>query len=427
MQIIRKDISQTKVKLSIKASDSELTSIKKQVLQHFAGKMKLPGFRSGKAPLYVIEKNIDSNILQAEFVDEAINHLYQDAVKNKSLRTVNSPKVSIKKFVPFTELEFEAEIEVVGKVTLPDYSKIKKQRDSVIVSEKDVTEVIDNLRIRSAEKKDVERSAKKNDQVIIDFKGVDSKGIAINGAEGKDYPLVLGSNSFIPGFEDNLTGLKNAETKTFTLTFPKGYGVKSLANKIVTFTVTVKKVQELIEPKLDDEFAAKVGPFKTISELKKDIKTQLENEKSNQADRMLENEIIQEIVKKSKLEVPETLVTDQIVQLKNEVRQNLIYRGQTWEEMLKAEGKTEEEYVTEQLKPEAELRVKTGLILAEISIAEGLEISPEELEVRMQILKTQYTDPTMQAELAKPEARREIASRMLTEKTIQKLVELATK
>ena len=426
MQVTQKNITPTKIKLTVIADEKDIKPLKDHALEHLRAKIKLPGFREGKAPLPVVEKNVDANTLQAEFLDEAINTLYQRAVTSENVRPVDNPQVNLTKFVPYTLMEFEAEIEVIGKVALMDYKKVKKTRQPVKVTAKDVDEVIDSLKALTAEKKEVTRAAKNGDEVTIDFKGVDAKGEAINGADGKDYPLTLGSNAFIPGFEENIVGVKTGEEKTFTLTFPKDYGVKALASKKVTFTITANAIKEVVEPKLDDEFAAKVGPFKTVEELKADIKVQLAAEKETQAQRALENEVILEIVDKSSLDLPEVLVQEQIERLKEEVRQNLIYRSQTWEEMLAVEGKTDEEYEKAELRPEAERRVKTGLILAEISNTEKLEVTPEELDVRMQLLRGQYQDPAMLGELDKPQARREIASRLLTEKTVDRLVELAT-
>lgn len=426
MQVTRTDISPTKVQLSITADEPELTKLKQHTLSHFQAKTKVAGFRTGKAPLNVVEKNVDQTALQSEFLDEAVNHLYQSAVTNEKVKAFGRPSISLKKFVPFTNLEFDAEVEILGDVKLADYKKIKKTKTKAEVTAKDVSEVIDSLKQRSATKTAVTRAAKAEDEAIIDFKGVDAAKKPIKGADGEDYPLTLGSNTFIPSFEDNVIGMKAGEEKTFTLTFPKDYGVKTLANKKVAFTVTVKTINELTEPKVDDEFAAKVGPFKTVAELKADIKKQLGVEKQNQADRQLENEIILEVVDNSSLYLPETLVDEQLERLRAEVRQNLAYRGQTWQEMLDAEGVTEEQYTKKELRPEAERRVKTGLVLAEISVAEKLKVTPEELEVRMQILKGQYTDAEMQTELAKPEARQEIASRLLTEKTVERLMDIAT-
>ena len=427
MQIKRNDISSTKIKLTISADSDDISKIKDKVLTKFQASSKIPGFRQGKAPLSVVEKHIESSTLQAEFIDEAINSLYAGAINQEKIKPFGSPKITLSKFVPFTTLEFEAEADTLGKIKLADYKKVKKQPTKAKVTAEDVNEVIDSLRTRSATKKEVTRASKEFDEVVIDFKGVDSKKQPIKGADGKDYALTLGSKAFIPGFEDNLIGMKPKEEKTFDLKFPKDYGVKDLSNKKVTFTVKVNKINEINKPKLDAEFADKIGPFKTVAEMKEDIKKHLLAEKQKQEDQKLENEIVLEVVDNSQVDLPDVLVSEQIERLKTEVRQNLTYRGQTWQEMLEEEGVSEEQFIDNQLKPEAERRVKTGLVLSEISVKENLDVTKNELDTRMQELKDQYSDQAMQAELAKPEAKQEIASRMITEKTVKKLVELATK
>ncbi len=403
------------------ASENELNSLKEHVLSHFQDRVKVPGFRAGKIPPSVLEKNVDQDSLQGHFLEEAIEQMYAQAANELNLRPVDQPKISIKKFVPFSTLEFEVDVAVVGDIKLPDYKKIKKARPSVTITDKDINSVIDSLKTRLADKKDVDRAAQSNDQLWIDFEGVDASGKPVTGADGKNYPLMLGSNTFIPGFEDNLIGLKTGEEKSFTLTFPKDYGVKTLANKKVTFNTSVIKVQEVVEPKLDNDFAKKAGPFETVQQLKADIKKQLTHEKKHEADRQYENELVREIASKSKVNVPDILVDEQIERMEQDERQNLAYRGQTWEEHLKEEGVTAEQH-REQNRVTADERVKMSLVLSEIAELEKLEVTPEELEIRLQILKGQYKDPQMLAELDKPEARRDVASRILTEKTVQKLV-----
>lgn len=426
MQITLTHPSDTQAKLKIVANEAELSTMKETVLAKFQKQVKIQGFREGKAPLALVEKNVDPSALETEFLDEAINQMYIQAVNDKKLRVVNNPQVNIVKWVPFTTLEFEADVEIIGEVKLPDYKKIKVVKDTPKVTAEDVAAVLKQLQTRAAEKKDVDRAAKLGDQVYIDFKGVDVKGEAISGADGTDYPLILGSKTFIPGFEDNVVGMTAAEEKTFTLKFPKEYGVKALANKDVTFTVTATKVQEVIEPKADDAFAATVGPFKTIAELKENIKQQLVTERQTEVDRKFENEIVEAIAAKTKVALPKTLVDSQIDRMDTDEKQNLLYRGQTWEEHLKDEGLTEEEH-HEQKRPQAESQVRAGLALAEIAEAEGIRVTDDELDVRMQLLRGQYKDPGMQEELAKPEAMRDIHSRMMTEKTIDKLKEYAAK
>lgn len=422
-----KKLSETKIQLTVSAVEEDLKPYKNKALEKLASQVKIPGFRGGKAPISLIEKNVDQTQLQTEFLDEALTGLYGEAASAQKVRPISRPEVNVKKFVPFTVLEFEVSTEIVGKIKLADYKKIKLAKDKAAVVAKDVDEVIKSLQKQVAEKKEVQRAAKKTDEVWIDFRGVDAKGVPVNGADGKDYPLVLGSKTFIPGFEENIEGLKPGDEKTFTLTFPADYGVKTLANKKVTFTITVKKVQEIEEPEVDDTFAGKVGPFKTLKELKDDIKKQLTIEKRNELERKYQNELVGKIADKSEVAIPDVLIEQQMGYNLDELKRNLTYRGQTYQEFIAAEGLTEDQYRETVLKPQAELFVKTSLVLSEIAEAEQLFITPEELEIRMQLLKGQYQDPAMQANLDKPESRSDIASRMLTEKVLIKLQEYATK
>jgi len=427
MQITQEQLSPTKVKLTITADHIALAPVKQQVVTQLGKNAKVPGFRSGRAPEHLLEKQLDQSLLQTEFLEQAVNLLYVEATRNKQLRPVAQPNIQISKFVPFDTLEFTAEVEVVGEITLAEYKKIKLAAKTVAtVTAKEVNDVVDTLLARAGEKKAVNRAGKLGDQTTIDFTGTDAKtGEPIQGADGKDYPLVLGSNSFIPGFETNLFGLKAGAEKTFDVTFPKDYGVAALRAKKASFKVRVVSVEEIIKPKLDDVFAATVGPFKTVAELTADIKKQLLAEKQQRADVEYQNELLEKIADKSTVAIPDSLIDEEVDRIEDEEKRNLAYRGQTWQEHLEDEGVTAEAHHA-QKRPGAEVRVKTGLLLGEIAEREGVTITPEELEIRVQLLKGQYPDPSMQAELDKPENRRDITSRLLTEKTLDLLKSYAT-
>ena len=424
MRVTRKDNSPTNITLTVDADAKDLAPIRAHVISHFRRSVRIPGFRSGRAPDAMIEQNIPQQQFLDEFMEHALNELYRQAVDHEKIRAVSVPDVQLKKFVPYTELQFEAEAEILGLVKLPNYKSIKLARKKVEITAADVNEIIKNLQTRMAERAEVERPAKTGDELIIDFEGTDKDGKKINGADGRDYPLTLGSKTFIPGFEEELAGVKAGASKTFDITFPKDYGASALQSKKVTFKVDVKKVQELKEPKADDSFAAQVGPFKTLAELKADIKKQLQAERQSQADTEYNNELVRKIAAKTQIEVPKTLVEEENQRLEDQEKQNLVYRGQTWQEHLEAEGITEVEH-RQRHYPEAEERVKIGLILSEIAEKEGLQVTPEELEIRLQVLKGQYQDPQMQAELDKPENRRDIEARLMTEKTLAKLAAYA--
>ena len=426
MHVKKEQLEATKIKLTINGDAAVLESMKNQVVEHLGQNAKIQGFRSGKAPTHLVEKQLDPSLLQAEFLEQAVNRLLLDAITQEKIRTASQPEIAIIKFVPYTTLEFTAELETIGEMKVADYKNIKLAMKTTTVTAKDINQVLENLRGRAAEKETVKRAAKAGDEVVINFTGSDADSKeAIPGAAGTEYPLPLGSDTFIPGFEDNIVGLQAGASKTFTLTFPKDYGVQSLRNRKVSFKVEVLKVQELAKPKLDDAFAATVGPFKTLADLKADIKKQVAAERKREEQQAFDNELLETIAAKSTVSIPKSMVEDEVSRMEDDEKRNLAYRGETWQEHLKAEGVDEETHRAQKL-PTAELRIKIGLLLGEVAERENITITPEELEIRIQLLKGQYTDPAMQAELEKEENIRDIRARMLTEKTIDKLRSFAT-
>lgn len=416
IQVDRKE--NTLAIINIAANAEELAKIKTKVLKKLAGRVKVTGFRDGKVPLEMVEKNIDQQTLQSEFIDEAVNTLYIGALKSEKIRPVAQPKVELKKFVPFTVFEVELEMAVVGELKLPNYKKFTTKRKEVKVTKKDIDSVLSNLQKRAAEKSEVKRAAKNGDEAVIDFKGTDAKGEPISGADGNEYPLELGSGSFIPGFEDNVVGMKAGDKKEFKVTFPKDYGAKSLQNAKVTFAVTLKKVNAVLEPKQDDTFAAAIGPFKNMVDLTADIKKQLEVEQSQRVERDFESDIINELCEKTKVEIPDELIKEQEQLILQEIRQNVVQKGMTFDEFLKNQGVDEKKYMSSEVTPEAIRRVKAGLLLSEIADVEGIDVTPEELEIRIQQLKGQYQDKKMHEQIDLPESRREINARLRSEKVI---------
>lgn len=425
MQVSIQKNNPTEMTLAITAEEEELRPIKEQVLARIARNIKVPGFRTGKVPPSVAEKNVEPGILQSDFLDEAMTQLYAKATSQNNIKVVGRPEVSIKKFIPFNVLEFDVKATIIGDVSLPDYRKFKVSSKSITVSEEDINKVIESLRQRLSKSKEVKRIAKSHDEVVIDFVGYDKSHNPIKGAEGNDYPLILGSNSFIPGFEEKLIGAKKGDKVNFEITFPRDYGVTELAGQKTVFEVNIKKVSKLELPKLDDKFAAEVGPFKNIDELKEDIRKQLYAERKSEESARQQELLISELAEKTQAEIPQELVNQQLDHNIEEIRRNLTQRGQTWQEYLKSLNKTENDFRKDN-EPNARNQIKTSLALSEIAEKEQLTIQPEELDLRIKLLKGQYKDNSMHTELDKPENRREIASRMLTEKVINFLISSAS-
>jgi len=315
------------------------------------------------------------------------------------------------------------EIPVIGKITLPKYKNHGIKRRDKKVEPKAVEEVLANLQIRAATKRDVQSAARDGDEAWIDFKGTDKNGKAVEGAEGKDYPLVLGSKSFIPGFEEEIVGMKPGDKKDINLTFPKNYGSKKLQNKKVTFAVTLNKVKEVTKPVLDDKFASTVGPFETLKQLKVDIKKQLDADNKQRNERDHEAHVVNHLADATKVAVPDSLINEQEQMVLQEVKQNVAQKGMTFVQFLEQSKTTEKDYIKNEVNPEAIRRVKAGLMLSEIADIENIDVTPEELETRIQLLKGQYQqDKKMQEELDKPENRREINARLRSEKVVKFLV-----
>lgn len=427
MQVKANNISDNLVALEIVADQAELDSVKEVILKRMRPDVKIPGFRSDKAPLNLVEKNANPNLLQGEFMDEAINKLYGQALVQADIRPIEQPKVTVKVFVPFTQLTFVAEVPVIGPIELADYKNVKIAKPEVEpIKPADVNAVIDNIAQRLATKEDVNRAAKLGDEVWIDFDGRDEKDEPITGASSQNYPLTLGSKAFIPGFEEKLVGLKAGTETEFKIKFPADYGAKQLQNKPVKFKVSVIKVQSVKEPKQDDKFASKAGPFKTMAELKADIKKQLTVDRQNQARRDFESKLLNTIADGTKMNLPTSLIEQESERLLNSLKRNLVSRGQTFSEFLNSEGTTEEDYMKNQITPDAAQRLKASIILSEIAEKEGVKITQEEVKHQLEHLRRQYTDPASLAELTKPEVANDIASRLLAEKTIQKIASYST-
>ena len=417
--------SDTRVKVVVAADHAELAAAEQVALKRLAKTVKVNGFRTGHVPLEIVKKHADPNALAQETLDAALNRAVAEAFLSNDLQVLARPEVEIKKYVPGELLEFTAEADVLPEVKLGDYKKLKVKKAAVNVDKKEIDEVIERIQKGLSEKKEVKRAAKIGDETVIDFVGK-KDGEAFQGGTGKDYPLVLGSNSFIPGFEDALVGLKAGDTKDVKLAFSKDYHAKDLAGQDVVFEVTVKKVNSVKLPALDDKFAAKAGPFTSMDDLRKDIKAEITAQAERKATDDLKDELVKQLVAKSTVSVPSVLRDDQIRSLEQDLRQNLMYRGRTLEQYFEEKGYADRDaWVKAEANDAADARIKAGLVLAQLSKELKIEATADELAAHINAYKQQYANnPKMAKHFDKPEAQREVANRLITEKTIDKLVEL---
>ena len=420
-----KYLSDTRVRATIKVEATELKAAEQVALKKLSKTVKVNGFRKGHVPLEVVKKNVDPNALAQETLENALSRAVAESFIENKLQALERPEVEVKKFVPGESLEFTAEADVLPKVKLGDYKKLKATEKKVSVAKKDVDEVVERIRKSMAEKKEVKRAAKLGDEAVIDFVGK-KDGEAFPGGTGNDYPLELGSGSFIPGFEEAIVGLKAGDKKDIELTFPKDYHAPDLKGEKVVFETTVKKINEKVLPELNDEFAAKTGPFTSMSELTADIKRELEAQKKREASDELKDSLVKQLVAKSNVAVPAVLREDQIRSIEQDLMQNLMYQGLSIEQYWEQKGyKDRDAWVKAEA---ADNRIKAGLVLSELSKVLKIEATADELADHLNTYRKQYANnPEMAKRFEEPEVQREVANRLITEKTVDELVKLNTK
>lgn len=422
-----KHLSDTKVALTITLGKEELQAAQQVALTKLAKSVKAPGFRKGHVPASVAAKHVDPKALAEQTLEDALSKAVAESYMNENIQALERPAVEIKKYVPGSELAFTAEAEVLPKVTLGDYKKLKAKKPQPTVTAAEVDDIIERMRTAFAEKKEVERAAKTGDEVLIDFVGT-KDGVAFEGGTATDYNLTLGSGSFIPGFEEGVIGKKIGDIFDLPVMFPKEYHVEELKGAEVVFTVTLKGIKEVLLPEVNDAFAQKAGPFKTAAELKKDVKRELLTQKEREARDKLKDDLVKQLVDVSTVPVPGVLIQDQVASIERDMTQNLTYQGITLEQYLENKGyESKEKWLETEVHEAAKKRVQAGLALAELSKVEKVEASTKELDEHVARYKEQYTNnPQMLAQFDTPEARRDIANRLLTEKTVDRLVQLNT-
>jgi trigger factor len=422
-----KYLSDTKVAVNVTLGVSELKDAELAALNELGKDIKVPGFRKGKVPVSVVSKNVNPNMLAQKTLESALSKAVADAFISEKLQALDRPEVEVKKFVPGSELEFTAESEVMPKIKIGDYKNLKSTAKKVSVTKKDIAEITDRLKKGFSSKKTVQRPAKLTDEVNIDFEGK-KDGIAFDGGKGEKYDLVLGSNSFIPGFEDGIIGKKTGETFDLKLTFPEDYHADNLKGAEVVFTTTINEIKEVVEPELNDELAAKAGPFKTVEELEDDIKREITKQKETEATEKLKDDLVAELVEKSTVPVPDVLLKDQMKLIEQDTNRNLMYRGMSIDDYIKSlKYKDKNDWLENEVRPIAEKRVKAGLLLAELSKVEKIEATENELLEKINQLGKQYPSEDMRKHLKTPEVQRDVANRILTEKTVDRLVSLNSK
>jgi len=427
MEIKKEELSKVKVKIIIDVTEAELKPHIEKVYKNLAKGLKIAGFRPGKAPQFVVEKEIGQDKFYAEVLDSVLPEAYYNAITQEKIVTVSRPDIKVTKYAPTGGLTFEAEVEVLPEVVLPDYKKIKISKKEVKVTGKDIDNSIQELQERYAEFRDVERKAVKGDRVEINFEG-SKGGKLVEGSKGEKYPVTIGAGMFIPGFEENLIGMSKEEEKTFDVTFPKDYHEKRLQGEKVTFKAKIISISEKVLPELNDDFAKKFGIFKNADELRKGVEKNLAEVKEMEERRRLEEDIMTKISEKTKVEVPDALIHQEIHSMLHTAEHNLQSSGLTMEQYLKTSGKTMED-IEKEMKPDAEKRVKMGLVLSKISEVEGMGVTKEEVEIEKNVILASAGEKKEEVEkkLSEHETVHQIENSIVSRKTMDRLIDYCAK
>lgn len=423
-----KNLSDTRVEVTISLDKKELDDAQKVAIAKLSKEMKVAGFRKGKVPYDVALKNADPVKLQDEILNTAVSKAVAEVFVKEDIKAIERPLVDVKKFVPGEMVEFTAETDVLPKIKLGDYKKLKSTIKPEKVAEKDINEVIGRITSAFTEKKEVKRAAKKGDTVNIDFTGK-KDGVAFDGGTAKGFDLELGSGSFIPGFEEAIVSHKLGEEFDIDLEFPKDYHAKDLAGQKVVFTVKLNNVKEAKKPKLDDELAKKAGPFNSVEELKSDIKEQLAKQKEQEASEKQKDELVRQLIEKSEIPTPGVMIEDQKRAIEQDFIQNLAYQGLTLDSYINVNNfKDKDEWMEKEVTPVAINRVKSGLALAELSKEFKVKVTPEELTNQINLFKAQYqNNPEVTKQFEDPAVIQDIENRLATEKTVTRLMEVINK
>lgn len=376
-------------KLTIEVPAEEFDAAIKNAYNKNKNKFSIPGFRKGKAPLAMLEKMYGAGIFYEDAANEVIDASYPKAAEESKEEIVSTPEIKVTQIEKGKAFIYEATVALKPEVTLGEYKGVEVKKAEAVVTDEDVENELTAARKKNGRLIDVEDGAiEDGDNTIIDFTGyIDDK--TFDGGAGTDYPLVIGSHSFIEGFEDQLIGKKKGETCDVNVTFPAEYHADELAGKPAKFVVTIKEVKRNELPELNDEFASEVSDFDTLDEYKADIRKKLQEKKEQDAKVENENNVIEKVVENAQMELPQPMVDTQAREMVENYARHLQSQGLNINDYMKYTGMTPEKLM-EQMRPEAEKRIKTRLVLEKVVEVENVEVSDEKLDEQINEIAASY-------------------------------------
>ena len=391
-----------------------------KAFKKLAANVEIKGFRKGKAPENLVRERINHAEVLSNAVDALLPEIYTAIIEEDKIKPYAQPKVDVTK-ISDDELEVKFVIVTAPSIELGAYQNLKIGKEKAKVTDEQVEAALKDLQEKSATLVVKEGEAKDGDTVVMDFVGT-VEGKPFEGGSAENYELVLGSHSFIPGFEDGIVGHEPGDKFDLELTFPKDYGVKDLAGAKTVFEVLVKQINEVKKPAIDDELAKKCGPFKSIDELKEDIKKNLAAQNEHRLGEKFKDDLVNALVKKSTIPAPEILIDDQVRMIRDDMTRNAQSQGLSFEEFLERNSETLESWEKEARKI-AEKRVKASLALQTLAVEQKITVSDDLVAAKIAELKDVYKkSPEALKSLKDPNVKMDIKNRMIIEKTLDFLV-----
>ena len=407
-------------KLTIEVPFEELDKAIEKVYQQQKSKISIPGFRKGKVPRAMVEKMYGKGVFLEDAANQIIPDAYEKAYDEYGEEITSTPNIEAVQLEPGKPFIFTAEVALKPEVTLGKYKGVKVDKVDTSVTDAEIDEAIEKERENNARSINVtDRPVKDKDDTIIDFDGyVD--GVAFAGGKGENYPLTIGSGAFIPGFEEQLIGKNIGEECEVNVTFPEDYHAEDLAGKAAVFKCVVKEIKEKELPELDDEFASEVSEFDTLKEYKEDIKKNLSEKKIKNAQDAKEEAVVDAIIADAKMEIPDAMLETQQRQMIEEFAQNIKQQGLSFDQYLQFTGMSTDKFM-DQVKPQAEKRIKSRLVLEAIVKAENIEVTDEDYDNEIKEMAEMYK---MDAAKVKEMMGEEGKKQMMTDIAVKKAAKL---
>lgn len=425
MSVKVETLEKNMAKLVIEVPAEELEKALQAAYNKNKKHISVPGFRKGKVPRQMVEKMYGPGFFYEDAANMLIPVEYEKAAAECGLELVSRPVIDIEQIEKGKAFIFTAEVAVKPEVTLGDYKGLEVAKADVEVSEEELSAELEKEREKNARTISVEdRAVENGDMIMLDFEGF-VNGVAFDGGKGENHPLTIGSNSFIPGFEDQLVGAKIGEDVEVNVTFPEEYQAPELAGCAAVFKCKVNEIKVKELPELDDDFAQDVSKFDTLAEYKEDVKAKLAASKADAAKRAKEDAVIEKIIENAQMDIPEAMIDTQARQLVDEFAQRIQAQGLSFEQYLQFTGMTIDTAL-EQMKPNAVKRIQSRLVLEAVVKAENIEVSEDDVKAEIaKMAETYKMDADKLAEIMGEEEKKQIQMDMAIEKAVELVTEAA--